>query len=393
MAYVGAALKMWHLALVILLTGAFAGALGTRARAETGTFPADDRWLCMVGADSVDEKIAACSRLSGKEGLASSFRAMVHANRAYAYSLKDDLPAAVRDYSIALVLEPKNRLVLFLRGEAHLISGNYRAAIADYDTLLALDPAFPYARYNRGRANEGLGNKLDALDDYRLALKRMPEDAGAHVGIGVIEYGYGSYGKALTAFTTALRHDPKSADAAYNRAVTHERMNNVPAAIADYTLALAIDPERGEAAFWRGMLHDGEGDHRAALNDITYALLHHPADEAEYRNASCWIRASNNLGLESALSECERALALQPENFNFRANRVFTWLRMGHFEAVRDEADALLKISPDAAEIIYMRGLARIRLGDMTGGEQDVNDALWRAPSLEARYREYGLTP
>lgn len=375
---------------------ALALAIAMLFHARTGTAQAapfsDDRWLCMVAADTLEAKIAACSRLTSKEGLASSFRAMVHANRAYAFSLKEDMEAAVRDYSFALVLEPKNRIVLFLRGEAHLIAGNYRAALADYDRLLALDPAFPFARYNRGRANEGLGNKLDALDDYQLALRRMPEDAGAHVGIGVIEYGYGSYGEALTAFTTALRHDPKSADAAYNRAVTHERMNNVPAAMADYTLALTIDPERGEAAFWRGMLHEGEGDHVAALADITYALLHNPKEEAEYRNASCWIRASNSLGLESALSECERALAIQPDNFNFRANRVFIWLRMGRFEAVRNEADALLKISPDAAEIIYMRGLARVRLGDVAGGDQDVDDALWRAPSLEARYREYGLT-
>lgn len=353
---------------------------------------ADDRWLCMVAADTIDDKIAACSRLTSKERLASSFRAMVHANRAYAFAQKEDMETAVRDYSFALVLEPKNRVILFLRGEAHLIAGNFRAALADYDTLLALDPAFPYARYNRGRANEGLGNKLDALDDYRLALKRMPEDAGAHVGIGVIEYERKHFGNALTAFTAALDHDPKNADAAYNRAVTHERLANVSAAMADYTLALTIDPERGEAAFWRGMLRDGEGDHRAALDDITYALLHNPKDEAEYRNASCWIRASNNLGLESALLECERALAFQPDNVNFRANRVFTWLRMGRFTAARDDADALLKIVPNAAEITYMRGLARVRLGDINGGDEDIDRALRADPGIEKRYRGYGLT-
>lgn len=374
-----------------LALGIVAG-VGARASAAIDAPSADDRWLCMIGAETLDDKIAACSRLTSKERLASSFRAMVHANRAYAFSLKEDMEAAVRDYSFALVLEPKNRLILFLRGEAHLIAGNYRAALADYDALLALDPAFPFARYNRGRANEGLGNNLDALDDYRLALKRMPEDAGAHVGIGVIEYGRSHFGDALTSFTAALGYDPKNADAAYNRAVTHERLFNVPAAIADYTLALTIDPERGEAAFWRGMLHDGEGDHRAALADITYALQHNPKDEAEYRNASCWIRASNNLGLESALLECERALAFHPENVNFRANRVFIWLRMGRFTAAREEADALLKIVPNAAEITFMRGLARVRLGDINGGDEDIDRALRLDPGIEKRYRGYGLS-
>ncbi len=356
-----------------------------------GTARADDRAVCMDWGGVPEVTIAACSRLMAIEGLAPSFRSMLHLRRGYAFFQKADYEQVIRDYSFALVLEPRHQLALSLRGEAHLMIGEHAKALADFDALIALNPAYHWVWYNRGRANEGLGNSDEAMCDYRNALIRVPEDDDAIVGMGVVLFGKGEMEAALAHFTRALELDPANADAAYDRAVTNERLKNRAAALSDYSLALAIDPGRGDAAYWRGMLHAGFGDNRKALEDIAYAIVHDRENEADYRDASCWLRAERNLGLETALAECERAIALAPGNGSFKANRIFVYMKLGRFEAARNEADALMRDKLESADVLYMRGLARVRLGDVEGGDNDIARALTRDPDVAYRFQSWGL--
>ena len=75
--------------------------------------------------------------------------------------------------------------------------------------------------------------------------------------------------------------------------------------------------------------------------------------------------------LVKALADCDEGLKLAPLNLDVRDTRGFIYLTFGDPALAMNEYNAALERDPNRAIALYGRGLAKIRTGDIKGGEGD----------------------
>jgi Flp pilus assembly protein TadD/cell division septation protein DedD len=81
---------------------------------------------------------------------------------------------AIKAFSTAIEIIPRDYQAYNYRGVAWALKGNYDKAIADYDKALEIRPRYAEAYNNRGFARTQHGDLPNALNDYARALEINP---------------------------------------------------------------------------------------------------------------------------------------------------------------------------------------------------------------------------
>lgn len=107
----------------------------------------------------------------------------------------------------------------------------------------------------------------------------------------------------------------------------------------------------------------------------------------------CWSRFVVGKQLQEALDDCTKASRLSPNIPQIVAYRGFVYLKLGQFDkalADYDAAFSLTKLS-DHADWLYGRGIAKLRKGDSTGGNADIEKAKTIKADIAEEYAKYGI--
>src|SRR5262249_23581693 len=119
--------------------------------------------------------------------------AELHQHRGWAYFFADAWKLALRDFSVAIEMDPKAGDAYTGRGLARVMLGDYRSAVADADAALARRPGTSEMAHNIAcifaqamvRANQDQSSdqkaaadayRRRALDAIRLTLNLLPRD-------------------------------------------------------------------------------------------------------------------------------------------------------------------------------------------------------------------------
>lgn len=283
--------------------------------------------------------------------------ALAHVDRGVLLATrKADMRRAIAAFDRALALVPDNAETLTLRGNAYTSVGEHGRALADLDRAAALDPANPRAFMVRGLVHARLGDMPRAFADY----------------------------------SKALSIDPKYVDALVNRAAIYSMQGSTEKALADLDQAVELQPNHALAHYNRGYAHFARRDYEQAIADYTRAI------EADARmswafNNRCLTRVIAGRDLAEALSDCDEALKLQPDNAETRETRGFVFLKLGEREIALREYDAALRSDPDRPVALYGRGLARVAKGDVRNGDSDKAAARALLPDVDRQFAMYGL--
>jgi len=108
-----------------------------------------------------------------RNGLQYTHRAVdsssIMANIGIVYAMKNDFEKAMCFFSMAIVIDPKNKQAIYNRGKALIITGDYRAAFKDCNKAIAIDPYFGQAYYIRGIAEANMNMTENSLRDFKIA--------------------------------------------------------------------------------------------------------------------------------------------------------------------------------------------------------------------------------
>ncbi len=142
----------------------------------------DDRTTCERG--SGDVAIAACNRAIESGQFAGLELAKLHNNRGVELKQKGDLDAALKDYDVALALNPADFFAFNNRANIRRDKGDTAGAIADYTEAVRLEPAYAAAFVNRGLVQERAGDRDAARASFEAALvasaTKFRNSPGAH---------------------------------------------------------------------------------------------------------------------------------------------------------------------------------------------------------------------
>jgi tetratricopeptide (TPR) repeat protein len=227
------------------------------------------------------ERILACNELLTQERSPAKL-AMIYRNRAQAYGWSGQYNLALKDYSTALGVDPKDAEALYGRALVFFNLQKYELALADADALLAIgEKANRFARNQiRCRALAALARFNEAIDACSQQLKLYVSDIFL-TDRGETYLSAGQYDHAIEDFDAALKIDTQSAFAKLGRGKAMLAKKEYAVALEDFAQAnQIIEVSSGEpwpaALSKRGLANEALGRRSEAIADFQKALERQP---------------------------------------------------------------------------------------------------------------------
>lgn len=362
---------------------------------------------------------AATKVLDAAEALAPR-DAVIHRARGFMAQAQDKPAEAAAAYTTSLEIEPDSAFALLHRAQVLGTLGERDRALADAAAAIKLDPTWTEAYLLR--ANLLRRDKAKAVAEAEALLAANPDDPYAHVVAARIfqrfemrDAAMKAVGRSLAIRPSALaylaradlrpeteyaariadldqaaRLDPKNLRPIAAKAEIQEAQGNYKAAIATWTQAAEADPSEGGFLVQRGLVHARLGQMALAEKDFTAGRA--KATSADQLNRMCWGKATTGLALESALIDCNAALAKAPDQAAYLDSRGLVLLRLGRLDEAIASYDAALAKAPGIAASLFGRAVAWARKGDRTKSDADLAAALKADDKVQAEFKGYGVT-
>ena len=198
------------------------------------------------------------------------------------------------------------------------------------------------------------------------------------------------YGRALADCdaVTALR--PQDFQGYDCHGFVHVEMGKIDLAIADYGHALLLNPQDYAGFYNRARALALKNDLASAIPDYDSAIRIDPRKFMAW-NGRCWARIVIGKDREGALSDCNEAIRLAPDDANNYNSRGFVHFRMKQYTAAISDYDAAIARDPNVASSYYIRGLSKLALG-AASGNADIAKGKSIEPEIAKRFSGYGVT-
>jgi len=305
--------------------------------AEAQSRSARERCIAMEGTGA--ERIDACSRAIASGLVTGRQLSVALTNRAASYTLMDQHALALADYDRAIEIDPRFVEARLQRAGFFVARGQPDQSMADLDRAVQLEPENADARRARGTTHQILG--------YAARAKGQIDLATAHYNGSLDDYG------------EAIRLSPSSWLGFYDRAVALEQLGQFEAAIADYNEILVRRPDE----------------------HMTY--------DVQVRRCKAGLRVGQ---LELALRDCTDALGYRFIDARPLLYRAAILLRQGNADAALQDIAASWRYYGDA-QAMFVRGVARLRMGDVAGGERDIGMARAQDSAAVQEMVDLGVEP
>jgi tetratricopeptide (TPR) repeat protein/serine/threonine protein kinase len=241
-------------------------------------------------------------------------------NRASVYREQGALDKAIADFSEGIKLDRSIAGAWYLRGVTYYDLREYKKAVDDFSEAIELDKSDPKLWYGRGNAYAELGELGKAMDDCTTAINLDPKNPSSWNNRGAVFAQQKKYSEAIADYTKALEADPKCAQAWFNRGNTHHFVNQLDKAMSDYSEAIRLDPKLAQARFHRALGYVQQNESEKAVADLSTFVELVPANHP---------------------------LLAQAYSVRAQANA-----RLAHFDEVRKDYQAILKIRPRDASVL-----------------------------------------
>jgi tetratricopeptide (TPR) repeat protein len=284
-------------------------------------------------------------------------------------------------------------LEIMLRGNravAFRFAKQWDRALEDDDVLVAKRPNSEHYA-DRCLTRVKWGQQLDlALADCGQAVQLDPTNEKALSAHAILATSFKDYSRALMDYDALVRLHRTFVNLNARCWTRLAAGREFDLALADCDEAVRLDPTNELAL---------KGHLTAALRlkDYPRALLDYDAlvrikSTPERLNSRCWTRAVWNKQLELALADCNAAIQQNAGNANALDSRGFVHFRMANYAAAFKDYDAAVAINPKLASSLYVRGLAKLKLGDASGNA-DIEAAEALDPKIADKYAGYGVKP
>jgi tetratricopeptide (TPR) repeat protein len=380
------------------------------------------------------------------------------ADRALAHALKQQTDLAASDIDVAAKINPKNAVVFRARGLLAQQTGDFKAAVAAYTTSLEIDPTNTFTLAQRANANWSAGHIDAALQDAATAIKLDPSFVDLYLLRANIYLNQGKPEEALNEAVAveaaapdstlghviagnlySAQHKEAEAMKAYDRALAikpeayiyvnraqHRAKTDKAGRLADLDAALILDPKFAAALRIKADFQVEDGDFKGAATTyslalagapddpvlltgrgIAYSHIGEPARAADdfaaatakatkpvVLNTICWSKATAGVALQSALADCDAAVARAPDRDlpNYLDSRALVFLRLGRIDDAIADYDRALAKSPRLSSSLYGRAVAWARKGETAKSRADAETALRINPDIRAAFDRYGVT-
>ena len=360
--------------------------------------------------------------LKAAEGIIPD-HAVIHRVRALIAMRLSDFETAIDEWSTSLAKEPGNPISLKHRAYIYQRQGNDGAALADAETYISTNPESPDGYVLRARILVGQQERALAIAEANRLADLFPNDAYSLAAAAQIYDALADRGRALEVLSkaisidpddfyyhllradvrpwddfagrradleAALRLDPRNGDVVTRLGLLDFKQQRWTAAVAKFSAVLDEEPNDFGLLAYRAAAHLSAGNRSLALRDFEAASG--VASGPDDFSLMCSVFARENVALEWALDACNRAVASNEKESEYRANRGLVKLRLGRLDEALTDYNAAIAADDREATAYYGRALVCWRQGEKEAAEVDRKQAIALDPAITDTFREYGFT-
>ena len=275
---------------------------------------------------------------------------------------------------------------------ANILRGHGKpiAVLGAAAAMTTANPKNSYAYVGAANVYSAMHRDAEAMRAYDQALALKPE-AYIYLNRSVRRPKTDVAGRRAD-LDAALKLQPDFTEAIEEQAKLQADNGDLPGAISTYSAALSKTPDDPTLLTGRGIAYARSGNKAEA--DADFERARGEMAGAEALNNICWAKATAGVALESALKDCNAALAKTPDIPAYLDSRGLVLLRLGRLDDAIADYDRALAASPTMASSQYGRAVAWARKGDRTRSDADAAAAaaMKADTNVEANYAGYGIT-
>lgn len=193
---------------------------------------------------------------------------------------------AIKDYSSAIKLNPKDIESYLNRGNFYCTHGDQDLAIEDYNKVIELDPNNVDAYIGRGNAYNHTGHL--AQRDLHTAVQLNPNDFKAYMARSVIYLSVGQQNLALADANKAVELNPEEPEVYNNRGNIYFELKQYDSALQDYDKAIELDPKNYKAYKGRGVVYSARREYDRAMEELDKCIEIYPELNAVNLRNHCY---------------------------------------------------------------------------------------------------------
>ncbi|RDU96829.1 tetratricopeptide repeat protein [Trinickia dinghuensis] len=308
--------------------------------------------------------------------------------RAKAYHLAGDLPAARQLYTDILTDDPTDDDASFRLGILEWQSGNGDAALARVRAALAKQPG--QSRYRLGEVQilVSLGRLDTAVQACLRLLGDEPDSADGWFALAQALEASRQWSDAAQAYEALLEREPAHADALNNLGNCRRQLGQWQAAQAAYRLALAARPGFASAMTNLGTLLQSQGSLGDAIELLRKAVAVEPLAATHHANLGVALAACRRFG--EAADVLTRARALDALSADIAYNLGTVLHALGRHADAAAQYEAAVALAPAHADALNNLGIVRKELGAFAAAAQAFETALRARPTFVAAHNNAG---
>lgn len=220
--------------------------------------------------------------------------------------------AAVRDFTKALNIDPKDADILTSRGFV-FVNGleQFDNAIKDFSKVIALAPKEINAYNSRAYTYWRMQNYQKSLEDYQKVVELEPKNLSAYQMLASTYDNMKNFEMSASTYTELIKIKP-TAQYYNNRGWALSNVGKFKEAMPDFDKAISLEPKDGIYYKNRGNAKNKLGQYSSALEDLQIAV----EKKIDLHHKSLSNKGDSYLGLEKykeALENYEAALILKPD--------------------------------------------------------------------------------
>lgn len=260
-------------------------------------------------------------------------------------------------------------------GQNALYFEDYMLSIQYFNQAIGAKPYLAQPYFMRAIAKLNLEDYLGAEEDASAAIERNPFIVDAYEVRGVARQNRGKLREAVEDYNSALKLLPSSRGLLFNKALAQQDMNELDSAAVTFGILLKKFPGYDNGYIGRARLSMEQGDTVGALADINHALeLNKNLANGYLLRANIAITGKKDY--ESALSDLNEAIRLQPREAGLYINRAFLRHSLDDYFGAMADYDYAIQLDPVNVAAIYNRGLLRMEVRDNDNAILDFTRAL-----------------
>jgi protein O-mannosyl-transferase len=265
---------------------------------------------------------------------------------------KDTISLASRAVSVT----KNNHTMLGILAAAQIDHGQFDEAVANLEEAIKCAPSNPDTLAAMGYVMLKKGKLQEAVNYCQAAIAIKPSNKETWLNGGLALYALGRAKEAEHYLRKAVETDPYWAEAYSQLARVLGETGRVDEAITTYKKALELKPELGEAHFNIGVLYMHKGRFDVAAEELTRSIAIEPDAEAWNDLAGCMVAMKKLTEAEHAYAE---SLKLAPDAPQTHRNLAAVLASQGRKAEALNEARRAVALDPNNAEFReYSRRLA-----------------------------------